>query len=99
MERRNAFSDCHPLVNFLYFALVLLFTMFFLHPVCLAVSLTSALLCAADLYGWRRVGRQLRYLLPMALLAAAVKPAFSHAGATIVTYLPSVHPLTLERLA
>ena len=84
MERRNAFSDCHPLVNFLYFALVLLFTMFFLHPVCLAVSLTSALLCAADLYGWRRVGRQLRYLLPMALLAAVLTPAFHHGGATIL---------------
>ena len=98
MERRNAFSDCHPLVNFLYFALVLLFTMFFLHPVCLAVSLTSALLCAADLYGWRRVGRQLRYLLPMALLAAVLNPAFNHEGATILTYLPSGNPLTLESI-
>ena len=98
MERRNAFSDCHPLVNFLYFALVLLFTMFFLHPVCLAVSLTSALLCAADLYGWRRVGRQLRYLLPMALLAAVLNPAFNHEGVTILTYLPSGNPLTLESI-
>lgn len=37
-------------------------------------------------------------LLPMAALAALVNPAFNHEGATILTYLPSGNPLTLESM-
>ena len=33
----DTFSRCHPAVNFLYFTLVLVFSMFFMHPVSLAV--------------------------------------------------------------
>lgn len=33
MNRNDAFSRCHPLVNFLYFALVLLGAMLLQHPV------------------------------------------------------------------
>lgn len=34
----------------------------------------------------------------MAVLAALVNPAFNHEGATILTYLPSGNPLTLESM-
>ena len=37
----DAFSRYHPLVNFLFFALVLAYSMVLMHPVCLAVSLTG----------------------------------------------------------
>ena len=43
MSYRDAFSSYHPMVNFLYFALVLLFSMCFMHPACLAISLGSAI--------------------------------------------------------
>ena len=39
----DAFSRYHPLVNFLFFALVLAYSMVLMHPVCLAVSLLGAL--------------------------------------------------------
>ena len=35
---------------------------------------------------------------PWRLLAALVNPAFNHEGATILTYLPSGNPLTLESM-
>lgn len=38
------------------------------------------------------------YLIPTLLLAAFVNPAFSHEGVTILTYLPSGNPLTLESI-
>ena len=38
----DAFSRYHPLVNFLFFALVLAYSMVLMHPVCLAVSLLGA---------------------------------------------------------
>lgn len=98
MERRDSFSGFHPLVNFLYFALVLLFTMFFIHPVNLLISLASAVCYAVYLNGPRAVLRKGRYLLPMALLAALLNPAFNHEGATVLAYLPPGQPLTLESI-
>lgn len=99
LQSRDAFSSYHPAVNFLYFGLVLFFTMCFLHPACLLLSLAAALRYAVCLNGRRAVRRSLRYLLPTALLAALINPAFNHQGATILTYLPSGNPLTLESIA
>ena len=99
LQSRDAFSSYPPAVNFLYFGLVLFFTMCFLHPACLLLSLAAALRYAVCLNGRRAVRRSLRYLLPAALLAALINPAFNHQGATILTYLPSGNPLTLESIA
>lgn len=99
LQSRDAFSSYHPAVNFLYFGLVLFFTMCFLHPACLLLSLAAALRYAVCLNGRRAVRRSLRYLLPAALLAALINPAFNHQGAAILTYLPSGNPLTLESMA
>ena len=49
MNRNDAFSRCHPLVNFLYFALVLLGAMLLQHPVCQAISLIGAIACSMKL--------------------------------------------------
>ena len=73
--------------------------MFFLHPLCLAVSLCAALWCAAQLNGGTAVRRTALWLAPTALLAALVNLAFNHQGATILAYLPSGNPLTLESIA
>ena len=99
LQSRDAFSSYHPAVNFLYFGLVLFFTMCFLHPACLLLSLAAALRYAVCLNGRRAVRRSLRYLLPAALLAALINPAFNHQGATILPYLPSGNPLPLESIA
>lgn len=72
--------------------------MFFTHPVSLGVSLVCALCYAVYLNGRKAVRLSLLYLLPMMLLAAAVNPAFNHEGATVLTYLPSGNPLTLESI-
>ena len=47
----------HPLVNFLYFALVLVFAMFFTHPASQIISLLSALAYAAQLNGRHKTQR------------------------------------------
>ena len=92
----DAFSRYHPLVNFLYFALVLGFSMTLMHPVCLLVSLICALLYAVRLKGRRAVRFTVFVCLPTLLLAAVVNPAFNHAGMTILAYLPNGNPFTLE---
>ena len=95
---RDTFSSYHPIINFLYFALVLVFTMFFMHPVSLMISMASALAYDIYLRGRKAVRFSLRVMLPMMLMAALVNPAFNHEGATILRYLPSGNPLTLESI-
>lgn len=98
MKNADALSRRHPLVCFVYFALVLAFSALFLHPLSLAISLVCALWYALCLNG-RRALRQMAYILPAALFAAAVNVLFNHAGVTVLGYLPSGNPLTLESLA
>ena len=98
MRNKDAFSGYHPTINFLYFALALLFSMCLMHPVYLAISLTGALTYDIYLKGQKAVRFAVMGLLPMAALAALVNPAFNHEGQTILTYLPSGNPLTLESM-
>ena len=98
MASRDAFSSCHPVVNFLYFGLVLIFTMFFVHPAAQLFALAAAVTYSIYLNGRKGVRFSLLYMLPIAILAALINPAFTHEGATILTYLPSGNPLTLESI-
>ena len=98
MRNRDTFSGYHPLVNFLFFGLVLLFTMCLEHPVPRLLSLAAALSYNLYLNGRKGLRFSLLYMLPMLLLTAVVNPAFSHEGVTILAYLPSGNPLTLESI-
>jgi len=98
MRNRDTFSGYHPVINLFYFVLVLAFSMVLMHPVCLCISLAAALCCSLTLGGKKSVRGSLLLLLPMALVAAAVNVLFNHEGATILAYLPSGNPLTLESI-
>lgn len=98
MKNCDAFSEYHPLVNFLYFGFVIGFSMFFMHPVCLMISLCCAVCYHIRLKGGKSVGFLLRYALPMMLVTAVVNPAFNHRGSVILCYLPTGNPLTLESI-
>lgn len=95
---KDFFGDYHPIINFLYFGLVLLFSMCFMNPICLAVSLISSFAYSVILKSKKSVLQSLLFMLPMMLMAAIVNPAFNHEGATMLTYLPSGNPLTLESI-
>ncbi len=99
MINRDTFSSFHPVVNFLYFGLAFAFSMVFMHPACLLVSLACALTYAVCLNGKKAVRFTLIYMLPMFLTAAIINPAFNHEGGTILAYLPNDNPLTLESVA
>lgn len=82
----------------MYFTLVLTFSMFFMHPVYLTASLLCAAAFSIRLSGKSALRPQLKFLLPTVLAVALINPAFSHAGVTILAYLPSGNPLTLESI-
>ena len=93
---RDTFSGYHPAISLLYFVLVIGLTMFLQHPVCLGLSLVGALAYAFYLKGKKAVRFNLVYMLPLLVITALLNPAFSHQGVTILAYLPSGNPLTLE---
>lgn len=99
MQNRDAFSSLHPIVNFLYFGLVLTFSMCFMHPICLGVSFLSSLSYSLCLRGRKSERFSLLSMLPIMLLAALINFAFNHEGETILCYLASGNPLTLESIA
>ncbi len=98
MKNKDAFGGCHPVVNFVYFALVTGFSMFLMHPVCLLISLVCAVFYYARLKGARALRFMIRYSLPLMIVTALVNPAFNHRGMMIICYLPTGNPLTLESI-
>lgn len=98
MSHRDVFSSYHPIVNFVYFGLVFAFSMYFMHPVCLIISL-----CASGVYHFYLYKRKsllfLRQVaLPMLIMTAFINPAFNHQGKVILCYLPTGNPLTFESI-
>ena len=94
----DRFSKYHPMVNFLYFTLVIGFSMVLTHPLAQGVSLACAIIYAVQTEGKKAVLFTLRWCLPMMLLTAVMNPAFSHEGVTILLYFPTGNPLTLESI-
>jgi len=96
--RRDIFSTYHPIVNFVYFAAVLVFAMFFMHPVLQGIALSGGIVYSVMLNGRRAVRFHLLCMLPLLLALAAANSLFNHAGATILFYLKSGNPVTLESI-
>lgn len=86
----DAFSRCHPVLNFFYFAVVLGFTMFIQHPVYLAVSFVAATAYSMWLNGVKKV-LKINFLLtlPSLLIVALLNPMFNHYGVTPLLYIES----------
>ncbi len=93
---RDGFAGYHPAVNMVYFAAVLVFAMFLMHPVCLLISLASSVGYALCLRGEQSGRFKIRYLLPLPVLVMLLNPLFNHRGLTVLCALPSGNPLTLE---
>ena len=92
----NEFKTYHPLVNFIYFAFVIGFSCFLLHPICFCISLLCAFSYLVLLKGKSAIKTTLLFLLPTMLAMALLNPALNHAGITVLAYFPNGNPLTLE---
>ncbi len=94
---QDHFSYFHPLVSFLYFAIIIIFTMFFMHPVLLIISLLGALTYALYLRGRGAFSFIFLFLIPMLIFVILINPLFSHEGLTILGYFRG-NPITLESI-
>ncbi len=96
--RVDSFASFHPVITFLYFVAVIGFSMFFMHPIFQAIALISAFTYSVMLKGRKGLVFNVLYMLPMLLFMAFLNPAFNHQGVTILFYLKSGNPVTLESI-
>ena len=94
----NPFGKCNPIVNFLYFAGVILIGMFVINPYILAMGITGAVLYNIWINGIKAVKFSVLGVLPMLVITSLINPLFNHRGATILFYLKNGNPITLESL-
>lgn len=93
---RDAFSNYHPIINLIYFLMVLGFAAFLRHPLCLGISLISSAIYAITLNGRKQLRRIGTEILPMSALIIIINPLVNHQGVTILGYFPGGNPFTLE---
>ncbi len=93
---KDYFNEYHPVVLFIYFISVIGLSMFLLHPTYLIISLSASLCYNILLSGKKAIKFNVLYMLPMMIIMAVVNPLFNHAGITILFYLPTGNPFTLE---
>lgn len=95
---KDAFSKLHPVTNLLFFVFAISFSMFINQPVCIVISIISAVLFSVYLNGKKTILFSLKFLVPLIILTTVINPVFNHRGATIIEYLPWGNPLTLESI-
>ena len=93
----DSFSTFHPIINFVYFTAVILFSMFFMHPIFQGIALVSAFIYSVSIKGKEGLKFNIIYLLPMLFFMAILNPVFNHEGVTILFYLKSGNPIKIGR--
>ena len=93
---KDHFESYHPLVSFLYFGLVIAFSISYSHPLAQCIALTGAIVYEVSVHPKQSLLFILKFCLPMLLLTAFINPAFNHEGKTFLLYFPNGNPLTLE---
>lgn len=90
------FKNYHPAVNFIYFAFIIGFSAFFMHPVALIGSFVAGALYSFLLNGFEKSKKGFTYLILLMIVTAIINPLFNHEGVTVISYFPNGNPLTLE---
>ncbi len=93
----KAFSKLHPAVLFLYFAVMVAFSMFLRNPVTVGLSLCGAAAFCAMLTDGREKLNDLKFYIPLTVLITATNPLFSHNGRTPLFFLNG-NAFTLEAI-
>jgi energy-coupling factor transport system permease protein len=91
------FGSYHPLILMLYFASVIMTSMFTLNPVISVTALCGAALFLSTVSGAREARKLILIYVPMLILFSVTNPFFSHNGATTLFYLGN-NSITLESL-
>lgn len=93
----DEFSRFHPLVNIMFYIAVLGITMFQMQIGLILISL----ICGGIYHFYLKKAEGIRYLgmvVFIFIISAMINPLFSHKGATLLFYLFTGNPVTLESI-
>ena len=93
----RCFDKIHPIVEFLYFLIVIVVTAFTLNPIIACASFIFAVIFCAIYVGVKNVLKSLACALPLMIVVALVNPLFVHKGETILFFLND-NPVTKEAI-
>lgn len=92
------FENYHPMVNFIYFVLVIGFSMFLMHPVCVVISGVGGFLYSVMLGKKQALKMNILYVLPMVVFMALLNPVINRAGETVLFAITKSFYITKEAL-
>ena len=94
---KDEFGRFHPIVNLIFYVVVLGITMFQMQIGMVLISL----LWAGLYYFWLKGKKGIRYFLLVCVIvifSAVINPLFSHKGSTLLFYMFTGNPVTLESI-
>lgn len=94
----DIFSNLHPVINFIYFVLVIGSSMFLMHPVFLVLSCAGGITYYIYLKKWKAFKTILWLMLPVVIISSLINPLFNHKGMTLIFYFKNGNPLTMESI-
>ncbi len=94
----SKFASFHPIVNLIYFAVVIVISMVVMHPVFVAISVFCAFLYSVILKGFSSLKFSLGVIVPMAVLSVIINVLTNRNGVTLLTTLPFGIPVSREAL-
>ncbi len=95
--KQDAFSSCHPAVNFAYFVGAMGFSMVFQHPAYVIASVLCSSLCCLTVCGPQTGKKTILGMIPLWIILSIINPLFNTLGDTILFSLWG-RPYTWEAL-
>lgn len=80
---KESFCSYHPVISFLHFFIIILITMFFMHPIILLISLISSISCLLTIKG-KEALKFIVCLIPIIIIIALFNTIFNSEGSTVL---------------
>lgn len=85
-DKNTMFMRLHPIVNFVYFLVMMLFTMFYVNPILLGIAGVTTFVYLGYLGGRKQV-KWNAAMIPFIVLLSMISPLFNRNGKTVLFYL------------
>lgn len=95
LGENSTFSDCHPLINLVFYIFAIGLTMFSNSPIFLAVTMFFSWSYSILLGGKKAAKMNLIVMIPVVIVMSLINTLFTHNGATVLFYLRNSR-ITLE---
>ncbi|MBU5487070.1 energy-coupling factor transporter transmembrane protein EcfT [Clostridium sp. MSJ-8] len=94
---KDSFSKMHPIINLIFFSMIIIFTGLFNKPIYMAISFISSFIFSVYLNRKGAIKYNLIFVIPLMIILSVLYPIWNHQGVTILVYV-DYNPITLESI-